>query len=156
MPSAQDSSFPNANRVAKNHRMTVLPRHFGGYFMVGENALMVYAKDLIEEYDGGYWEFYQFPVTEEGKEMQGFIAEPTALPASVKLACPNYYEAEVSRQVASIVVCLYAFSHLSMLANEKGNENIAEHIGLRYHWLLDYARANSSEDEYGQIRAAID
>ncbi len=104
---------------------------------------MVYriTASIAPEYNGGYWEFYAL-------SNGGFYMAPD-LNECFQVICENGFEGNLSGDVLGIVVCLYAYSHLSF----SDNETLAEVCAKQYHWLRDYM---FEHDEVKWIRGAID
>ena len=81
---------------------------------VFQNCLFYLAKQLLEPYDGGYWEFYHL-------NNGGFVV---ALDDddTIVVNSPNGSTAEVDAETASIVVCLMTLSDLSFTLQVNSDE----------------------------------
>lgn len=129
-----------ATAVPEGQRRGFLPKLFGQHFMKGEAYVYAWMSRLCEEYQGGYWEFYDL------SNGGGFLA-PTHRQTPMKLSwASNYFEGSMTAEAAGIVATLYALSHL---ANETGDDLLIDHYDL----LRDYAQEHP---EAGLIFGAID
>jgi len=81
--------------------------------------------NIAEEYNGGYWEFYEL-------SNGGFYMAPHS-DSVFNVSCENGFEGQLSADAFGIVACLYAYSHLSF-----GSGAFAETCAQQYHWLRDY------------------
>ncbi|WP_225854534.1 antirestriction protein [Aeromonas salmonicida] len=55
---AQIETAVTANQIPTTSRINALPRHFGRHMMAVETVVFAYMRELVEAYQGGYWEFY--------------------------------------------------------------------------------------------------
>jgi hypothetical protein len=60
---------------------------------------------MAEEYNGGYWNFYQLS--------NGGFYMPPADDRMYHVVCDNYFQGDLSADALGIVACLTAYSHLS-------------------------------------------
>jgi hypothetical protein len=118
--------------------MNTLPRHFGRNMMRVEDAVYDYMRQLVREYSGGFWHFYDL-------SNGGFYMSPQIERVNLEVA-GNGYSGQMSADAAGITACLFAFSHLSFRIQ---NDVIARH----YYQLLDFALEHA---EAAGILAAID
>ena len=106
-----------------------------------EPAVFAFASNLSPSYHGAYWNMYAL-------SNGGWYMYPDD-DDSFDVACPNGYEGPMSADAFGIVTVLYAFSHLSFIANGDAASNYARH----YHLLREFA---AEHEEAAAIFAAID
>lgn len=128
-----------ASQISTENRMNALPRHFGNHMMAVESVVFAYMRELVEAYQGGYWEFYDL-------SNGGFYMAPIGDLELAVTVSGNYFDGRMSPDAAGIVACLFAYSYL---ANSTGVDVLINH----FHWLRNYALEHP---EAGQILAAID
>ena len=119
--------------------MGFLPAFFGQAMMIGEGLVYCWMRNLSEDYQGGYWDYFKL-------SNGGFYMAPRTSKKFRVLVAGNYFEGELSADAAGIVATLYA---LCELANRTASDRIVD----LYHLLRDYA---SEHPDAGQIFAAID
>ena len=104
---------------------------------------LVYAitDNIAEEYNGGYWEFYEL-------SNGGFYMAPHS-DTTFNVSCENGFEGQLSGDALGITVCLYAYSNLSF----SGKGGFDETCARQYHWLREYML---DHPEAGAILGAID
>ena len=127
-----------AERVPECERLQTLPRHFGRYMILVEDAVYQFTRRLVSEYTGEYWTFYEL-------SNGGFYMAPDSKPMRVYVD-GNGFGNEMSADAIGITVCLFAFSHGSF---QYPNSSFARH----YHLLREFA---CSHPEAALIAAAID
>lgn len=137
-PTDSTSSQVTALRVPDDERMNTLPRHFGRYMLHVEDAVYDFMRQLVHEYGGGLWHFYEL-------SNGGFYMAPQMERVTLEVA-GNGYSGEMSADAAGVTACLFAFSHLSFQVQ---NDVIARH----YYQLRDFALEHA---EAAGIFAAID
>ncbi len=128
-----------ANLLPEESRMGFLPAFFGQAMMIGEGLVYCWMRNLSEDYQGGYWDYFKL-------SNGGFYMAPRTSKTFRVLVAGNYFEGELSADAAGIVATLYA---LCELANRTASDRIVD----LYHLLRDYA---SEHPDAGQIFAAID
>ncbi len=129
-------------RVDDDRRADHAGALFGGHFPLRlEPFIFDMARKLSRDYDGGYWEFYAL-------SSGGFYMAP-ASNRNFRVVCENGFEGELSADALGIVVCLYAYSHLSF----SKIDGFADMCGRQFHWLRDYALQHA---EVQGILRAID
>lgn len=134
--------FITHKKVSENQRLKISSQLFGHHFPFHvEPAIYAFARSLCSQYDGAYWNFY---LLSNG----GFYMAPTTND-SFKICCENGYEDELTADAFGIVVCLYAYSHLSFSSNKAFAGICANH----YHWLREYMQQHF---EASKILGAID
>ena len=84
------------------------------------------ASELSADYGGGCWAFYAL-------SNGGFYMAPDS-DAPFGVHCPNSYEGTLSADALGITVCLYVFSRLSFIADDR----IAGVYARQYHLLREY------------------
>jgi hypothetical protein len=128
--------------VPTHSRTKVTAQLFGLNFpMRLEPTVFSFADHMAENYSGGYWDFYT--LSNGGFYMSPRHDEP------FNVSCDNCHEGRLSSDALGIVVCLYAYSHLSFSGRNGFDEVCAEH----YHLLREFA---SAHDESQGIFSAID
>ena len=129
--------------VLPTHRRTqVTSELFGLNFPMKLEPLIFNLTDHIaDNYSGGYWDFYTL-------SNGGFYMSPCS-DEHFNVSCENGFEGHLSSDALGIVVCLYAYSHLSFSGQNGFDEVCAEH----YHLLREFASAHS---ESRNIFSAID
>lgn len=129
-------------QIPVQQRLSHTEKLFGIHFPLAlEPTIYSFAERLSEDYSGGYWEFYT--LSNGGFYMTPHADEP------FNVSSDNGYEGTLSEVAFGIVVCLYAYSHLSFSAKPQ----LAEVCAQQFHWLRDYAL---DHPEAGAILAAID
>lgn len=129
-----------ATLLPEASRMGFLPAFFGEVHMMnGEGLVYCWMRNLSVDYKGGYWNYYTL-------SNGGFYMAPAARGNFRVSIAGNWFDGELSADVAGIVATLYAVCEL---ANRTGSD----HIVNQYHLLRDYA---GEHPESGQIFAAID
>jgi hypothetical protein len=96
---------------------------------------------IADNYTGGYWDFYTL-------SNGGFYMSPCS-DETFNVSCENGFEGRLSGDTLGIVVCLYAYSHLSFGTESQFTDTCAQ----QYHWLREYALEH---DEAGEIFSAVD
>jgi hypothetical protein len=115
---------------------------FGVHFpMQLEPFIYSITEQLSADYKGGYWLFYTLG-------NGGFYMSPDS-EKPFAVSCQNCYQGVLSADALGIVVCLYAFSHLSFTPKEALGRMYARH----YHLLREYMFAHP---EVSEILGAID
>lgn len=131
-----------ATLVPEQMRLTVPVQHFKQHFAFKiEPAIYHIARMLCPGNQGAFWEFYI--TSNNGFFMVPDIDEP------VRVVCENGYEGRVSKEAFGIIVCLYAYSHLSFIKDFALAAMTSEH----FHALRDFALQHA---EAGAILDAID
>lgn len=136
---AQIDAPVTARQVSTQSRINALPRHFGRHMMAVETMVFAYMRELVEVYQGGYWEFYELT-------NGGFYMASTGNQGLRVSVAGNYFDGDMSPDAAGIVACLFAYSYL---ANSTGADALVEH----FHWLRGYAL---DHPEASKFMAAID
>ena len=130
-----------ATLVPEGRRLHILPRYFGNRSRRGEALVYYWMRSFCQEYDGGYWEFYEL------SNGVFFMAPKMGAEATFRLVNPmNYFEGGVSPEAAGLIVCLMAFSALAAETEE-------DRYIILFDKLRDYALQHS---EAGSIFRAID
>ena len=130
------------NAVTTHRRTPVTAELFGLNFPMKLEPLIFNLTDHISDnYAGGYWDFY---ILSNG----GFYMSPRH-DEPFNVSCENGHEGQLSGDALGIVVCLYAYSHLSFRGRNGFDEVCAEH----YHRLREFALDHS---ESRSIFSAID
>jgi hypothetical protein len=132
------------NRVETYHvpadaRVDILSRHFGSKMLMVEHTVFHFMRKFVSEYDGGLWEFYEL-------SNGGFYMAPTSMPVEFRVQS-NEFEGIVSADAAGVIVCLFAFSHLSL---QRPADDL---FGRNFHALREFALNHA---EATLILAAID
>ena len=116
-------------QCALGQRLYFLPHYLGRAHAVFQNRLFYLAKQLLEPYDGGYWEFYHL-------SNGGFVV---ALDDddTITVNSPNGSSAAVDAETASIVVCLMTLSDLSF--NLQTDSDELHKVVTSFHALREFA-----------------
>lgn len=134
-------SIITAELVPEALRMDAADGLFGMRFPLKlELAIYKFAESLSSEYNGGYWHFYAL-------SNGGFYMAPDD-DQPFDVCSENGWEGKLSADAFGIVVCLYAYSHLSFAEGDFG-ELCARH----YHWLRAFMMGHA---EVAGVLAAID
>lgn len=136
---AQLETPVTARLIPTESRIKSLPYHFGRHMMAVETVVFAYMRELVDAYQGGYWEFYDL-------SNAGFYMAPTGNQELRVTVSGNYFDGSMSPDAAGVVACLFAYSYL---ANSTGSDALVEH----FHLLRDYALDHPEADK---IMAAID
>lgn len=141
MSNAEQTPLPIiATLLPEESRMGFLPAFFGEeHMMNGEGLIFCWMRNLSEDYNGGFWNYYTL-------SNGGFYMAPATEKTFRVRVAGNWFDGELSADVAGIVATLYAVCEL---ANRTGSDRIVD----QYHLLRDYA---GEHPEAGQIFAAID
>ncbi len=128
--------------LTEDERVNYPAYHFGDYFPFRiEPTIFSMADCLSEDYNGGYWKFYE--LTNGAFYMAPDEDEP------FRVSAKNGYSGTMSADAFGITVCLYAYSHLSFTDDEE----LADEVTEQYHLLREYMLEHP---EVGAILAAID
>jgi hypothetical protein len=133
-------SIVTAALVSDANRLNFLPRHFGRQMMAVEQEIFTQMRELCEDYNGGYFQFYDL------SNGGCFIALETSEPLKIAVD-GNGYEGTMSAEAAGITATLFALSALSFRFSH------IERLVERYHQLREFAGDHA---EAGAIFAAID
>lgn len=125
-----------ATLVPEALRLTITAQHFKQHFPFKiEPTIYNIARILCPGYQGAYWDFYT--LSNEGFYMVPDIDEP------VRIVCENGYEGQVSKEAFGIIVCLYAYSHLSFTKVSELAAMSSEHFHLLRGFALQHAEAGA-------------
>ena len=119
----------NKTLCAIGQRLYFLPHYLGRAHAVFQNCLFYLAKQFLEPYDGGYWEFYHL-------SNGGFVV---ALDDdnTITVNSPNGSSATVDAETASIVVSLMTLSDLSF--NLQTDSDELHKVVTSFHALREFA-----------------
>jgi hypothetical protein len=97
--------FTTPRLIPDNERMDFLPKHFGQRLMLrGELAVYGWLDRLSEDYQGGYWHYYELPGS--------FYLAPAGYD-KLHIVWPlNWCDRTMSADAAGIVATLYALCEL--------------------------------------------
>jgi hypothetical protein len=129
----------NVKKVPMAKRLAFLPRKMSRHYLVFERYVYHFARKLIKEYDGGFWDFLEL-------SNGGFYMRPSGYEKVTVEVLGNQLEAWVSADAAGVIVCMYA---LGYLAGETEDDRIID----LYHLLRSYI---NDHPEFELIRRAID
>lgn len=128
--------------VSTERRADHVERLFGeAYPLLLEPCVFQTASDLSADYRGGYWELQELG-------NGGFYMAPDA-DAPFRVACPNGHTGELSADAFGVTVCLYAYSRLAFVDDDR----IAAVYARQYQLLREYAVGHT---EVAGILAATD
>ena len=134
-----DTAITASKVTSVRERMACLPNLVGVDCVVLEHTIYGMLRSLSPDYDGGFWEY--FHLSNEGF----FMAPETA--GQYRIRCDgNGFSGTVSAEVAGIITCAMAYSHLSF--RERG-----ERFARAYELLSEFIFQHS---EVRSIRAALD
>jgi hypothetical protein len=112
--------------VAEADRMAFVDKLFGlSYVLQLEPIVFRFAEQLAENYDYGYWEFFEL-------SKGGFYMSPRS-ETVFNVSADNGFEGQMTGDALGIVACLYAFSNLSF-----GEGDFAQTCAEHYHQLREY------------------
>jgi hypothetical protein len=121
----------DAYLVSEHARIGTLPRHFGSRMMLVEDMVYGFMRRFVSSYDGGLWNFYEL-------SNGGFYMAPTVGP--VRFSVYSYgFDDTLSADAAGIVVCLFAFSHLSFQRPQ--TDVFTQHFHRLRHFALNHKEA---------------
>ena len=119
--------------VPENRRLAFLPKHCGRFFGLCEMAVYSMAGQLCDDYDGGYWHYYDLS---NGGWYMGLDSD-----ATYHVIWPgNFFDGEMSADAFSITANLYAFS--AMFDSPEENELFVH----AYHALRNYAAEHAERE----------
>ena len=119
-----------------SQRLYFLPHYLGRAHAEFQNRLFYLVKQLLEPYDGGYWEFYHLS---NGGFVMALDDDDT-----ITVNSPNGSSAEVDAETASIVVCLMTMSDLSFTLQAASDE--LHKVITSFHALRDFALEHPSSN----------
>ena len=133
----------NTIPVEEKDRFDFLPKYLGvQHMMAFEIMIYAFAGELIEGYEGGYWEFYEID--------RGMFMAPKE-DGLLTVRSPNGSAYALPAIEAGIVVCLFAFSNFAFYLYER-HEN-TDNMAIYSYALKDYM----SDSKYAsQIFRLID
>jgi hypothetical protein len=120
--SSSDSDGPTITRtlVAEAERMDFVDKLFGlSYVLKLEPIVFRFAEQLAENYDYGYWEFFEL-------SNSGFYMAPRS-DTIYDVSADNGFEGQMTDDALGIVACLYGYSNLSF-----GDSNACTGSGGRF------------------------
>ena len=136
-----DANNPATTPISKTQcaigqRLYFLPHYLGRAHAEFQNRLFYLAKQLLEPYDGGYWEFYHL-------SNGGFVMALDDDDA-ITVNSPNGSSAEVNAETASIVVCLMTLSDLSFTL--QADSDALHKVVTSFHALREFAWEHPSSN----------
>ena len=126
----------NKTQCEIGQRLYFLPHYLGRAHAVFQNCLFYLAKQFLEPYDGGYWEFYHLS---NGGFVMTLDDDDT-----ITVNSSNGSSAEVDAETASIVVCLMTLSDLSF--NLQVDSDELHKVITSFHALRDFALEHPSSN----------
>ena len=129
--------------VPDNNRIKFLPKHVGLFMTRFETSIYNWMSRLDNEYNGGYWEFYEL-------DNGGFFLAPSE-DRDYKLCSINHNEEVISNISAGIVVTMFALGSLMFMDNI--HDNMQSPLVDKYYALKDFA---ADCDEAKEIFSLID
>jgi len=132
-----------ARTVPDAERLEFMPRTFGRAFLRVESAIFDFARQILPDYNDGFWEFVSL------SNGGAFLKLDSTCKYYVSVD-GNFYEGQMSSEAAGITVCLFAFNHLTY---QLGPTPQGERLANLYYLLRDYA---IQHPEAAQIVRAID
>ena len=117
------TSIITRKQVPEHKRLSHTAKLFGANFpMAFEPTVYNITDNIADDYNGGYWEFYEL-------SNGGFYMAPQS-DKLFQVSCENGYEGKLSGDDLGIVACHYAYSNLSFSSGA-----FAETCAQQYHWL---------------------
>ena len=117
-------------------RLYFLPHYLGRAHAVFQNCLFYLAKQFLEPYDGGYWEFYHLS---NGGFVMALDDDNT-----ITVNSPNGSSATVDAETASIVVSLMTLSDLSF--NLQTDSDELHKVVTSFHALREFALEHTNSN----------
>lgn len=139
------SPLSDAIPVSDEQRMSFLPMLFGRDLLRAEASIFSYAQRYCPAYSGGLWNFYMLP------DGGGFMAPD--LETLVFRNADNWFEQEVTGEVAGIILTALVLNHRSWHHSHHDNEEMCAHFCLRYEQLMAFA---DSHPDSAAIWRALD
>lgn len=115
-----------ATKVREEDRLDFLPKHFSRLAVSVETAVYNEMSRICEDYDGGYWEFYE--LSNGGFYMALESDDPIRVVNSM-----NYADEEMTTHSACITTCLFIWNALCWKFPE------VESFTTAYYQLYEYA-----------------
>jgi hypothetical protein len=130
--------------VEENDRLNFLPKYLGVRLMMsGEHFIFNWMNKLSDNYQGGYWNFYDL-------SNGGFFMAPKSDSQFSIFVQGNGFDGIVSPDSAGIIATLYALNTLMFRVKDRDDY---ERIVNLYYLLRDFS---SEHPESGKIFSAID
>ncbi|ALP54995.1 antirestriction protein (plasmid) [Candidatus Tenderia electrophaga] len=128
MNNTMDLEMPvTATQVRDADRVKMLPKYFGRDLMRVESAIYAFMDRLCENYQGGYWDFYEL-------SNGGFYMAPATEEMLNLSWAENYFQGEMSADAAGVVACLFAYNHLAWETRDESlilmYESLREYVGF--------------------------
>ena len=123
-------------QCAIGQRLYFLHHYLGRAHSAFQNRLFYLAKQLLEPYDGGYWEFCHLS---NGGFVMALDDDDT-----IAVNSPNGSSAAVDAETASIVVCLMTLSDLSF--NLQADSDELQKVITSFHALREFALEHPSSN----------
>ena len=89
------------------------------------------ASQFSPDYRGGFWNFFAL-------DNDGFYLAPDS-ESAFRVRSPNGYEGVMSEDAFGIVVCLFAYSHLSFNVRKPIATTYSRHYHLLREYMMDHA-----------------
>lgn len=125
----QEATVITAAIVAEADRLDFYPTFFGKYFMAGENLLYVHADRFVQNYNGGYWNFYTL-------SNGGFFSALDTTKEQHLVIPGNGSSERMSAEAAGVTLMLFV---LGRLLAARIPENESDRFIDLYHKLRDFA-----------------
>jgi hypothetical protein len=120
--------------VPEAERMAFVDQLFGiSYVLKLEPTVFGIAERLANEYQGGYWNFYE--LSNGGFYMATRVSDGDD---ALHVSCENGFEGQLSADALGITACLYAYSHLSFGDGSMDTSRLAQVCADQYHLLRDF------------------
>lgn len=123
--------------VPEEQRLAITAELFGIHFPLRLEPVIYGQTEKMTrgEYRGGYWEFF---VLDNG----GFYMAPDD-DRVFTVSCDNFWQGELSADALGIVVCLYAYSHLSFSRYAGFARICADHYHRLRQYMLEHAEVTA-------------
>lgn len=136
----------SASVIPEDRRMAFLPRLFGAWYGIAENAIYRKAELHIEGYNGGEWDFMDLSIGSGYMVWKG--AERVMF--SVK---GNGFQSEMSADAAGLVLTSFTLNHLAWHAYDRDCQHMCDKLLTQQERLRAYA---DQHPEAGLFFRAID
>jgi len=134
-----------ATRLEGAQRLTFLPVLFSSDFMSSEATVYAYASRHIHGYEGGLWHYFRL------SDGAGYMVPDME---TVTFSNPgNYFEKEVSAEVAGIIITALVLNHRSWHHSHHDRDELCRHFCQRYEQLMAFA---AGHPEAATIYRALD
>jgi hypothetical protein len=122
-----------AKKLPTAKRLAFLPGKMPKHYLKFERYVYHFAKKLIKDYDGGFWDFLDL-------SNGGFYIRPSGYQQVTIMVNSNQFEGRVSEDAAGVIVCMFA---LCYMAQEFEDDCLIDQYYLLRSFINDHAEAES-------------